>query len=89
MQTEIELKILIKNRGIVSVKSTNFLDVTIDSNLSWKVHIGRTCSRNSCNLFIINRLSTILDKNVRRTLLVLFIPFRHMESLYGDRVRSH
>jgi hypothetical protein len=46
----------------------NFLGVTTDSNLSWEVHIERTCSRISRHLFIINRLSKILDMNVRRML---------------------
>jgi hypothetical protein len=41
--------------------------VVIDSTLSWEVHIQRTCSRIS-NLFIINRLSKILDLNGRRML---------------------
>jgi methionine aminopeptidase len=68
-----ELKILIKNRDTVNVKSTNFLGVIIDSNLSWEVHIERTCSRISHNLFKINRLSKILDMNVRRMMYYGFI----------------
>jgi hypothetical protein len=32
------------------------------------VHIDRTCSRINCNLFIINRLSKILELNERRIL---------------------
>jgi hypothetical protein len=52
---ESELKILIKNREITNVKSANFLGVIIGSTLSWEVHIERTCSRISLNLFIINR----------------------------------
>jgi hypothetical protein len=42
--------------------------VVIDSNLSWEIHIERTCSRISHNLFIINRLSKIFDLNERKTL---------------------
>jgi hypothetical protein len=34
---ENELNIPIKNTEIVNVKSTNFLEVIIDSNLSWEV----------------------------------------------------
>jgi hypothetical protein len=33
---ESKLKILIKNREIVNIESTNFLVVTTDSNLSWE-----------------------------------------------------
>jgi hypothetical protein len=55
MQAKRELKILIKYREIFNVKSTNSLGVIIDNNLSWEVHIERTCSRTSHNLFLINR----------------------------------
>jgi hypothetical protein len=65
---ESNLKILIKNREISNVKSTNFLGVVIDSTLSWESHNERTCSGISCNLFIINRLSKLLDLNERRML---------------------
>jgi hypothetical protein len=65
---ESNLKILEKNREISNVKSTDFLGVAIDSNLSWEIHIVRTCSRISHNLFIINRLSKILDLNERKIL---------------------
>jgi hypothetical protein len=36
--------------------------------LSWEIHIERTCSRISRNLFIINRLSKILYLNGRKAL---------------------
>jgi hypothetical protein len=52
-----ELKILIKNKEIINPKSTNFLGVVIDSNLTWEVCVGRTCSRISHSLFVINILS--------------------------------
>jgi hypothetical protein len=65
---ESKLKILIKNRERVNVKSTNFLGVITDSNPSWEVHTERTCSRININLFLINRLSKILEMNVRRML---------------------
>jgi hypothetical protein len=58
----------VKNREISNVKSTDFLGVVIDSNLIWEIFIERTCSRISHNLFIINRLSKILDLNERQTL---------------------
>jgi hypothetical protein len=70
------LKILVNNWEISNVKSTDFLGVVIDSNLSWETHIERTCSRIRCNLFIINRLSKILDLNERKTLYYgLIYPF--------------
>jgi hypothetical protein len=73
---ESELNILIMNRKITNVKSTNFLGVIIDSTLSWEVHIERICSRISRNLFIIKRLSQMLDLNYRRVLYYgLIYPF--------------
>jgi hypothetical protein len=50
--------------------------VVIDSNLSWEKHIDRTCSKISCNIFIINRLSKIIDLNERKMLYYgLIYPF--------------
>jgi hypothetical protein len=57
------------------VQSTNFLWVIIDSNLSWELHIERTCDIINCNLFIINRPSKILDLNERRMYYGLIYPF--------------
>jgi ribosomal protein S14 len=57
----------------VNVRNTNLLRVITDSNLSWEVHIERTCSRISHNFFIINRLSKILDMNIRRMLYYVVI----------------
>jgi hypothetical protein len=76
MQQESDLKILIKNKEIVNVKSPNFVGVVIDNTLSWEEHIERTCNRISHNLFIINKLSKILDLNERRILYYgLIYPF--------------
>jgi hypothetical protein len=63
-----------------------FLGVVIDRNLSWEIHIERTCSRISHNIFIINRLSKILDLNERKTLYYgLFYPLLS----YGIAVWGH
>ena len=83
---ESNLKILIKNREISNVKSTNFLGVVIDSTLSQELHIEKTCSRISRNLFIINRLSKILDLNERRMLYYGLI-YPHLS--YGITVWGH
>jgi hypothetical protein len=81
---ESDLKILEKNREIVNVKSVNFLGVTIDSNLCWKVYNKNTFSRISRNLFIINRLSKIFYINVRRMYYGLIYPVQ----AYGIVVRG-
>jgi hypothetical protein len=64
-------KILIKNREISNVKSTNFQGIVTDSTLSWELHIDGTCSKIHHNLFIINGLSKILDLNERRTFIMV------------------
>ena len=73
---ESNLKILIKSSEIANVKSTNFLVAVIDNTLSWEDHVEMTCSKISRNLFLINRLSKLLDLNRRRMLYYgLIYPF--------------
>jgi hypothetical protein len=70
------LKILVKNKEIQNVRSTNFLGVVIDSTLSWEAHIETACRKVSCNLLIINKLSKILDQHGRKMLYYgLIYPF--------------
>jgi hypothetical protein len=83
---ESKLKILIKNRQRVNVKSIKFLGVITDSNLSWEVHIERTCSRIIINLCIIKRLSKILEMNVRR---MLYYGLIYPLLAYGINVWGH
>jgi hypothetical protein len=83
---EINLKILVKNRDIQNVKSTNFLGVVIDSTLSWEAHIETICRRIRSNLFIIYKFSKILDQHRRKMLYYgLIYPFL----LYGIVVWEH
>jgi hypothetical protein len=60
MQARKSIKNPNKEQGIFNVKSISFLDIVIDSSLSWEVHVERTYSRISCKLFLINRLSKCL-----------------------------
>jgi hypothetical protein len=83
-----ELKILIKNREIVNVRSTDFLGVIIGSKLNWEVLVARTHSTVSHNLFIINILSKNISYECKNAAL-WFDLICHMESLYGDRERRH
>jgi hypothetical protein len=53
---ESKLKFLVKIKEIVNAKCNNFLGVIADSNLSCEVQVGRTCTRISHTLFIINDL---------------------------------
>jgi hypothetical protein len=83
---ESNLKILIQNREISDFKSTNFLGLVINSNLSWEKHNDRTCSKICRDIFIINRLSKILDLNERKMLYYgLIYPFLS----YGNVAWGH
>jgi hypothetical protein len=62
-----------------------FWGVVIDSNRSWEIRIERTCSRISRNLFIINRLSKVLDLNERKAYCGLMYPLLS----YGIVVWGH
>jgi hypothetical protein len=77
----------VMNVGKWIVKCTNFLGVIIDSNLNWELHFRRTYNRISSNLFIINRLSKMLDMNVWRMLYygMIYPPFRSRNWEYGRR----
>jgi exonuclease III len=65
---DLKFTIQVKNREIESVRSLNFLGVTIDSTLSWDVHIDKICNQISRNLFLLNRLTNILDLKSRKML---------------------
>jgi hypothetical protein len=68
MYTRNEIKNYNKEQGNGQSKNTNFMGVITNSNMSWEVHTERTCNIIIHNLFIINRLSNILDVNERRML---------------------
>jgi hypothetical protein len=57
------LKVVINNKEIRKEKSTNFLGVILDSNLTWELHIQKICNRISSSLFIIKRLSNLIDSD--------------------------
>jgi hypothetical protein len=67
------------------VLNRDFLGAVIDSILSWEIHIERNCSTISRNIFIINRLSKILDLNERKTYYGLICPLLS----YGIVVWGH
>jgi hypothetical protein len=49
------LKVIINNKEIRKEKTTNFLDVILDSNLTWEIHTDKICSTISSSLFMIKR----------------------------------
>jgi hypothetical protein len=71
----------------MKLKITNFVRIIIDSNLNWEVHVERTCSRISCNLYLINRLSKVLDLHEKGCVVVPSAPFYHL-GLYGDSAKA-
>ena len=57
-------------RGTVlnQVKSTKFLGVHIDENLTWSKHIDVLCTKISKNIRVLNRLKFFLPKRILLTL---------------------
>jgi hypothetical protein len=52
---------------INEVETTDFLGIDTDSNLTWEKHIDKICNKISGNLFVIKRLSSIVDFDVLYT----------------------
>jgi hypothetical protein len=70
------LKVVINNVEITEDKITNFLSVIVHSNLTWELHIERICNKISSSLFIIKRLSNLVDADVLITVYFgLVYPF--------------
>jgi hypothetical protein len=78
-----ELSVVIKNKDIREENATNFLDVIIDCNLTWELQIDKICSKVSSSLFIIKRLSNIIEQDV---LFTVYHGYPHLK--YGITVRG-
>jgi adenosine deaminase len=68
----------------MKLKITNFVWVIIDNNLSWEVHIERTYSRISRNLFLINRVSKVLDLHEKRMCYCSISPILSFGIVWGQ-----
>ena len=60
----INITVLIDNVSITKVKSTRFLGVLIDENISWKPHISLITSKIAKNIGIIGKICYLLNTTV-------------------------
>ena len=68
--------ITIDGLPLVEKESTKFLGVTIDSNLTWSIHINNICTSTSRNMGILHKLKHLLPVNSLRILYnSLILPF--------------
>jgi hypothetical protein len=74
------LKVVINNNKITEEKITHFLSVILDSNLMWEIHIENICNKINSSLFIIKRLSSLLDVDV---LITVYYGLVHPFLSYG------
>jgi hypothetical protein len=81
-----KLKIKTGKEEINEAETTNFLGINIDSNLTWEKHIDKICNKITANLFVIKKLSSIVDLDVLYTAYYgLVYPFL----TYGIAVWGH
>ena len=61
-------KLKINNVLIERVKEFNFLGITIDENMSWKLHAQKVAAKIACTIGTIKRLKHFLPSNIMKTL---------------------
>jgi hypothetical protein len=81
-----KLKIKTGKREINGAETTNFLGIDIDSNLTWEKHIDKICNKISGNLFVIKRLSSIVELDV---LYIAYYGLVYPFLTYGIAVWCH
>ena len=60
-----EPQITINNIQIEKVNSFNFLGITIDKQLTWKIHVNKICSKISSAIGILNKLKNYLPLQIK------------------------
>ena len=64
------------------MKSTKFLGIFIDENLSWNDHISSLCTKVSMNVGVMSRLKWFLPKHILVTLYNSFVlPYLNYDSV--------
>ena len=78
-------------QNFLDVKSTKFLGVIIDANLTWKDHIDYISTKISKNIGIIKKARKLFDNKTLLTLYYSFIfpYFNYCIHLWGSTFESH
>jgi hypothetical protein len=63
-----EMNLMIGDKNIQKVSYTKFLGVTIQENLSWKLHIAQICSKMMRAIGIMNRMKNLLPQHTLQML---------------------
>ena len=73
------------------MKSTKFLGIFIDENLSWNDHISSLCTKVSMNVGVMSRLKWFLPKHILATLYKCFVHhyFNYNALLLPDGAHLH
>ena len=85
------MNLMIGDKSIQKVSYTKFLGVTIQENLSWKLHIAQICSKMMKAIGIMNRMKNLLPQHTLQMLYnTLVVP--HMTyscEVWGSTYSSH
>jgi len=76
----IDMKIAFHNKLIPSALSTTFLRLTVDSTLSWRMHIGHLTTKLSTACYVIRSIKPLTS---HQTLLLIYHSFFHIIKSYG------
>ena len=77
---EIDMQVSFSNRKIATVQSLKFLGLTIDSNLTWKHHIGELTSRMDKACYAIRSIKSFMSLGVLRS---TYFSYAHSVLSYG------
>ena len=61
-----DLNLYVNNNRITNVESQKLLGVYIDKNLTWKLHIDKTCKKLVSKLFLLKRIQYFLTPDVKQ-----------------------
>jgi uncharacterized protein YbaR (Trm112 family) len=79
-KSAVDIHISHKANPIKNTCSKNFLGLTIDSSLSWKMHIDQLCSKLNSACYVIRSLiPVILTENLR----TIYFSYMHSTIAYG------
>lgn len=80
------LQITIENQIIENVESHNILGVTVDQTLSWSLHVQNVCKHMNSKLFLLNRISTYLNFDMRKLFYMAYILpiYDYCASVWGN-----